>query len=724
MFRQPNRFRSNRQFCLAFVILLAHQCFGQVRIGARARLADGIDERRMVRLTGNTRPEANAANDRGAVDGSVRFDHMLLQLQRSPEQQESLEQLLQELNDPQSPNFHKWLSSAEFGSRFGLAQEDLSKVTDWLEAQGFTVNGVAPNLVVDFSGTAEQVRRTFHTRIHKLSVAGKHHLANMTDPEIPAALAPAVAGIVSLNDFMPRPLHHWSAIAADAQYTTAAGTFPIVPSDLNTIYNFGPAFQAGFSGQGRTIAVLEDSNMYSTGDWLVFRKAFGLARPYPLGALVTTNPRPGPGGQACLDPGVNANSVESAIDAEWATAAAPSATIMVAACENTFTFGVFIALQNLLTNGDPLPDVVSISFGMSEAFLGAGQNAFINSLYQMAVAQGVSVVVAAGDSGAADNDRGGAPATSGIAVNGFASTPYDVAVGGTDFGDKYLGTTANYWNATNTPTFGSARSYIPEIPWNASCGSGLLAFSNGFSTSYGTGGYCNNGGPASVLAGGGGPSACAFGIAGAGGVVGNTCSGYPKPDWQSVVGNPADGVRDLPDVSMFASNNVWGHYYVACFSDTQFGGRSCLGSPNTWNGFGGTSLSAPVMAGIQALVNQKTGSRWGNPNPSYYGIARSEFGTSGNSACDSTGTASGNECTFHDITLGDNTVACTGSNNCFFGSSPAGIGVLSLSRTEFQPAFRSNAGWDFPTGLGTVNVWNLLTRWPNSSSPAVPTEQN
>ena len=471
--------------------------------------------------------------------------------------------------------------------------------------------------------------------------------------------------------------------------------------------------------------MLEDSDIYSTGDWLVFRKVFGLARPYPQGVLVTTNPRPAAGGTECTDPGVNADSLESAIDAEWATAAAPSATVMVAACANTLNFGVFIALQNLLTNGDPLPDVVSISFGMSESFLGSGENAYINSLYQMAVAEGVSVFVAAGDSGGADNDRGGAPSTGGIAVNGFASTPYNVAVGATDFADGYLGTTANYWNSANTPTFGSARSYIPEIPWNATCGSSLLALHNGFSTSYGSTGYCNNGGAASVIAGAGGPSACAFGIASAGGVVGNTCSGYSKPDWQSVVGNPADGVRDLPDVSLFASNNVWGHYYVTCFSATAFGGKSCLGAPNTWNGFGGTSLSAPTMAGIQALVNQKTASRWGNPNPSYYGIAQSEFGLSGNSACDSSN-PSGAGCAFHDITLGDNNVACTGNNSCFYGSPAGAIGVLSLSNTAYQPAFGANVGWDFATGLGTVNVWNLLSHWPSGANvPAsAAVEQN
>src|SRR4051794_7463094 len=196
MIQKPITCLRSRQVSLAFVVLLGHQCFAQVRLGSPARLTDQIDERKVVKLTGNTRPEANAANNRGAVDGSVQFEHMLLQLKRSPEQQRSLEQTLKELHDPQSPNFHNWLSPAEFGSRFGLPPEDLANVTGWLEAHGFTVNAVSPNLAVDFSGTADQVRRAFHTRMHHLSVRGKHHLANMSDPEIPAALASAVTGLV------------------------------------------------------------------------------------------------------------------------------------------------------------------------------------------------------------------------------------------------------------------------------------------------------------------------------------------------------------------------------------------------------------------------------------------------------------------------------------------------------------------------------------------------
>ena len=703
---------------LALSTLALHCVQAQVSSQARTVLAHAVDERHWMRLAGNTRPEATSINDRGAVGGDTKLEHMFLQLQRPPEREQALEAFLNELADPNSPNFHKWISPQQFGSRFGLAQADLDAVTQWLESHGFSVHGITPNLVVDFSGTAAQVQSAFRTRIHHLSVGGQIHFANMSDPQIPASLVPLVSGVVSLNDFKPHPLRHVATKEPIAEYTTSSGTFPVVPQDLSTIYNFTPAFQAGFSGRGQTIAVLEDSDIYSTGDWLVFRKVFGLARRYPEGHLVTVHPRSSTG-EACTDPGVNADSVEAAIDAEWASAAAPSATIVVASCYGSNLSGIFTALQNLLTNGDTPPEIISISYGMPEGFLGASQQDFIRSLYQMAVAEGVSVFVGTGDSGAAGYDGGPYPASGGIAVNGLSSTPYNVAVGGTDFADKFFGTIANYWSSSNSPVYGSALSYVPEIPWNDSCGSELLANSMGFATTYGATGFCNNGNPKyqSAIAGGGGPSSCAFGSPGGLGGAGNTCAGYPKPSWQSIVGNPNDGVRDLPDVSLFASNNVWGHYYVTCFSDPVHGGKSCLGGdPSTWSGFGGTSLSAPTMAGIQALINQKTGSRWGNPDPIYYGLAAAEYGSSGNSTCNASASSPENSCVFHDITLGDMSVACLGSNNCFYGDNPGTNGVLSLSNSAYQPAYAAGLGWDFATGIGTVNVWNLLTSWPNAST--------
>src|SRR6202158_4379866 len=182
-------------------------------------------------------------------------------------------------------------------------------------------------------------------------------------------------------------------------------------------------------------------------------------------------------GNNCAAPGVVApNDAEAILDAEWASASAPSAAIEMAACADTSTtFGGLIAIQNLINASTPPPSIMSISYGQCEAVNGTAANAAYNSAYQQAVAEGVSVFVAAGDSGAAGCDNSVAEATHGIAVNAFASTPNNVAVGGTDFSDTYSGTNASYWNSSNTSAFGSAISYIPEIPWNDSCAGALLS---------------------------------------------------------------------------------------------------------------------------------------------------------------------------------------------------------------------------------------------------------
>jgi len=342
---------------------------------------------------------------------------------------------------------------------------------------------------------------------------------------------------------------------------------------------------------------------------------------------------------------------------------------------------------------------------------------------------------------------------------------------------------------------------------------------------YGSTGFCNN----SVAttnndyittgAASGGPSSCATLGGGTNQTtaaeVDGTCTGYAKPLWQSVFGNPADGVRDIPDVSLFAANGVWGHYVTVCFSDTTNGGTACTaGQPNVWSGFGGTSVSTPMMASIQALVNEKWGlTKVGNPNPTYYSIARSEFGASGNSNCFSInqpprrGLAS--SCVFYDITQGDNDVDClynttnhrvgcyrpggsgnygvlstqalttgtrtatgtgyTGTPTCALGApsnlysylSPTGaalwaggtqatctatrtgggVGTITISgggqgyaggtnctisggggtggacsaspsvgtaASAYQPAYGATPGWDFATGIGSVNAYNLV----------------
>jgi len=325
-------------------------------------------------------------------------------------------------------------------------------------------------------------------------------------------------------------------------------------------------------------------------------------------------------------------------------------------------FGGFLALANLLQQRNP-PPVVSISYGEAEALDGTAENFYIYELYKTAAAEGVSVFVSSGDEDAASSS-GGYVSTYGIGVSGFTSTPYNISVGGTDFGNIPLGSAGTYFNTANGPNFQSAVSYIPEIPWNDSCAGSLLVSAIGAPfTTYGPDSVCNNyldfitqteadeAVLLNAVGGSGGPSACATGNPQLSGVVSGSCVGWAKPYWQKLVGVPRDGVRDIPDVSLFASNGFWGVFYAVCISDPtgSSGFTPCTGDPSTWAGFGGTSISSPIWAGIQALVNQKTGQRWGNSNTVLYSLAAAEYGESGNAACNSSlGNAIGANCLFND----------------------------------------------------------------------------
>lgn len=719
--------------CLAAPgLLMAPLAHAQSSLDAQALVTAPVDETRMISLPGNVRREATSLYDRGKSSESLAMEHMLLQLHRPADREAALEKLINDMHQPGNPNFHHWLTADELGQRFGPNPADITKVSTWLTNHGFQINSVSKSgLVIDFSGTAGQVNAAFKTEIHNLDVQGDSHIANMQNPQIPAALSSIVLGVASLSDFRPHPANKGISSAhidpvskgivpqAAAQpltpdLTVNASYQLVVPDDIHTIYNFKPVYKDKITGKDQTIVVIEDTNVYSTDDWTVFRDTFGLSK-YKKGSFTQIHP----GG--CKDPGVIiGHDGEAILDAEYSSAAAPNAAIVLASCANTrTTFGGLLALQALIDELVP-PSIISISYGQCEAGLLAAGNAAYNLAYQQAASEGVSVFVSTGDEGAASCDANKPAAKLGIAVSGLASTPYNVAVGGTDFADSYFGINSQYWKPRNNATFGSARSYIPEIPWNDSCASTLITNTVGYNVPYGANGFCNSAvGEKFFLttaSGSGGPSGCAFGGTSPlpnTPAVSGTCQGYPKPNYQQgLFGNPHDQVRDLPDISLFAANGVWGHYYIFCYSQPapQSGGAPCTGDPSTWSGAGGTSFAAPIVAGIQALVNQATGEPQGNPNFVYYALANQEYRGTGKNSCNSTlGNGIDSSCTFNDVTLGDMDVNCLGPFNCY---TPSGAnGVLSVTSKAYAKAYNSTQGWDFATGIGTLNVANLINNW-------------
>lgn len=312
--------------------------------------------------------------------------------------------------------------------------------------------------------------------IHRLHVHGEDHIANMSDPQIPAALAPAIAGIAWLNDFRPKPQYTGPTPGTCQPYDKNNNwaqdwtCYWVVPADLWTIYNFPTS---SYDGTGQTVAVMEDVDpLFGNSDWCDFRNVFFGETTCKTGLFKVVHPN------SCNDPGSNPPAPEVVIDPQWASAAAPGALIKVAACPgNGTTPGYLIALENYVDKYSG--QIISMSYGFCEASLGLGGMSLLNTTYQQAAAEGFSVFVAAGDAGAALCDWGNDYAMQGIAVSGYASSPYVVAVGGTTFADWALGNPipSPYWSSQNGQYWGSAPSYIPEIPWNSSCGNRLLALS-------------------------------------------------------------------------------------------------------------------------------------------------------------------------------------------------------------------------------------------------------
>ena len=716
--------------------LLLHFCFFFIPIAAwpqtpspQSRIVDRVNESVLVTLRGNTHPLAQSQFDQGAAPPDLPMARMLLVLKRSDAQESALQALLDAQQDQNSPSYHQWLTPDAFGQQFGPSDQDIQTVAAWLRSHGFQAGGISQGrTVIEFSGTALQVQQAFHTEIHKYAMNGEEHWANASDPRIPAALSPVVEGVNSLHNFPKKPMYRLAGKvsngrnagpvqAAGPEFTTndvslcggAGNCYFVGPYDFASIYNVLPLWNAtpAIDGTGQTIAIVNESNI-NIQDVRDFRTLFGLPANDPL--VILNGPDPG------IVPGVE---TEADLDVEWSGAVAKGAAIkLVVSAPTNATGGVDLSAVYAIENN--VAPIISESFGECEFFLGSAGNAFQNAIRQQSAAQGITFVTSSGDEGSAECDRSSGnppePATHGLAVSGFASSPFGVAVGGTDFlnfGSTYnLNSPSPYWASTNDPQHqASALGYVPETTWNDTCTNNVFIFIKAGTNPEAS---CNN--PQFVnavdtFAGGGGKSSCTT----SDGVTLSSCSGgYAKPSWQVAPGVPTHSARDIPDVSLFASAGVMDSAYILCESDLLPSPQSCsLSSPfNTYLGIGGTSASAPAFAGIVALVNQFTGSSGqGNANYVLYKLASSSAQTS--LSCGATSNpATG--CIFHDVTSGTITVPCmTARPNCVTSIGSDVYGVLS--------GYSAGAGYDLATGLGSVNAFNLVHNWIQPTTPSTTT---
>lgn len=657
--------------------------------GAQAipRIAGPVENSQLVSLPGEVHPWARAQFDRGIAPANL-SGHMLLVLQRSAEQESALQALLASQQDKNSPNYHKWLTPDEFGKQFGVADADVQAVSGYLASRGIAVGRVySGHGALEVTATAEQMRSTFQTEIHKYAVAGKTFYANATAPKIPSALRSVVSGFAGLNNF-----HVAGGSGAGSQgtldpsthrihplYTITGGTtntYGVAPADLSAIYDIPAATGQGNGGQNVSIGVLGDSNI-NVSYINNYRSIFGLTAKPPI-VVVDGN-----------DPGINDDAYIAYKQIELLSAVAPNANIYYYTSANVADYdtGMNFALVRALE--DNRVQVLLNGYQSCETALGANM-LLVNQVYEQAAAQGITVVAAAGNTGSAGcqvpGTAGPASTKSGFAVNGYASSPFATAVGGTDF---YYGTTSTtqpsaYWTTTNTTTYGStqtATTHIPEQAWNDS------------NTSQGT--------PVQ-LAGGGGPS-----TAGADGVS----TPQPIPSYQLAyqTANPtvpkvSTTARILPDVSFFAgsgANDSMGYNntaYVFCMKpgDCQAGGN-----PVQFTYSGGTEASSAVFAGAVALaLNQSLASAGATSPANYSATGTAQFGL-GN--VNPTLYSLFGKIASYDIKIGNNELLCDGKgSNCANGTT---------TKPAPMDGYKTGAGYDAVTGLGSFDVTSFVSKY-------------
>jgi subtilase family serine protease len=605
---------------------------------SRNRILQPVDTTQVSTLRGTAHPRARAQFDQGRtnpgqmISGAITF-------RLSAAQQADLDQLLSQQQDPKSPNYHRWITPDEYAGRFGMSASDLGKVSAWLQSQGLNVDSIARNRnEIFFSGSAGQVEYAFRTELHDYTIHGEQHFANALDVSLPAAFSSQVLGVRGLDDFRPKPR---SAPVSPRFTSNLSGNHFLLPGDFATIYHI----PSTATGAGQSIAVVGQT-LIDTADVDAFRSGSGLPARTAGNFQQVQVPNTG---TALICAG---DENEADLDVEWSEGVAPGATVIYVhsgpgtggTCA-TRTRNVFDALQYAITQN--IAPIISISYGNCESNLSASFVKTVQQWAQQANAQGQTISGPSGDSGAADCDA--TVSTHGLQVDVPAAIPEVTGVGGSEFtGDASAcasgtcpgtGAPANaFWSGSTSLTSGaSALSYIPEKAWNDST--------------------------AGSLSSGGGGASTVFG----------------KPSWQSGAGVPADGKRDVPDISLNASNAH--DPYLMCS-----GGGCVTGfrdANNNLTAVGGTSVGAPTFAGILALLNQATSSNGlGNVNPMLYSLAANN---AQNHA-------------FHDISSGDNKVACTaGTTNCPAGTTSIG--------------FAAGSGYDVVTGLGSVDVGNLIAAW-------------
>jgi Pro-kumamolisin, activation domain/Bacterial Ig-like domain (group 3) len=822
-------------FLATFALLLAslsQAMFAKVTTAARpeVRVTKKVENDKRATLYGHVSGAIRTATDLGRQEPSTPSPGMIMVLKSSEEQKREIRKLVDEQQDRRTVNYHQWVTPEEFGEYFGVHDADLEQIKDWLRSQGFTVDSVSKSKrVIRFSGNIGQIEQAFQTEMHLYNYKGELHVANNSEISVPEAFKKVIAGVTLHNFYRKGSFESQRQIklggtfkSQGPKYTSSSTTHYVGPADFATIYNTAPLLTAGINGAGETIAIVGRSDILMS-DVESYRQLFNLPPNDPTFI------------HAGVDNGVNpGDDGESDLDVEISGGYAPNAHVDFVIGTPTFLVdGITNSFEYIVENN--LADIVSSSYGNCELNEGTGGNAFNNQAFEQAAAQGMSVFIAAGDNGPAEcDDQNDSLEVLGYAAGAESSTPYSVAVGGTEmYGEcaaPGVGCSqanfAKYWNTSNSLYESSALEYVPEVPWNDGKGSistassssalsGLWSGSGGISQYYLRPSW-QTGANSAILASSTDPAPVAY-LSGSGGSItvespgywvtgvtvtnpgsgytaatttvtfsGGTCTTLPTSGAtasisggsvattnglaqitfnfgtqggtvtagqglnctvaptvtfgtsQGGVGDTATGTAVLgpmeqlaplvtgvphrltPDFALNASSSHDATIFCSegnCEFTTNSSGQSTFSNAGL---VGGTSVAAPSMAGIQALINQynavnnpepgnPTG-RQGQPNYVYYGLAAAQNNTTCNSnALIPPNDSSATNCAFQDIQSG-NTYIC-GTSTC-----------TSSSGTKI--GWAAGAGYDLASGLGSANAYNIATQWSSVSFNSTSTTLN
>lgn len=639
----PRKFVS-LSLCLLLAGVASTQAQSAHQVAATARVSGHIEEASTTPIRGHVPNWATAANDLGAVNPNRQLSDLHLVLARSASVEAAFEQLLADQQNPSSPRYHQWLTPEQNAEQYGIASSDLQAVTGWLNAKGLHVDSVtAGGLFITFSGPAAAVEHAFATTLHNFSHENAQRFAPTTEPSVPAALSDVILAVGGLSEQMAhvqsslRGLPEGGTVQlndgsfAHPNYTSSGGnSHYLSPGDFNAVYDIAPVHSAGYTGSGYRVANLIDSRI-ATADITGFNSVFGLSVAQPNQIVVP--------GQA--DPGITSGSEgEAALDVQRILGTAPGVNVDLLVMNSLSFSNIYSALQyEVGTLNDP---IVNMSFGACNSG-STSASTTLDNYFRTGAAQGISFFVSSGDNGAADCDAGSStvPNSQVLSTNLICASSYVTCVGGTEFAEG----SGTYWNSSNSSARVSAKGYIPEGAWNEPS-------------------YTANG-------------KTSFQASGTGGGV----TKFAKPSWQTGIGVPSDGVRDVPDLSFSASLHDG---YLVCQADQ---GNDCSSGTFKYIIYG-TSASSPGMAGIAAMLDQRLGARQGNVNPTLYSLAAKTTNV------------------FHDATPATSGVStCSTAVPSMCNNSTPSASSLSGGLAGYA----LTTGYDLATGLGSLDVANFLT---------------